>query len=82
MNKAYDDDINVFERELRSRNDQLDDLWEEQRAYRWDLENIESEKYCDSLEEEVRKIDRERNEVRDFMKYIVNIDHHYGMMLE
>jgi len=76
--RQMDEDIFYLDRELRERERDDDALFDEQKGLQRAREELNAEKYMDSIEGELRKIEEERSQLRDFMQYIVNIDHHYG----
>ena len=78
MARNLDDDIHVLDRELKDRQLMDDDLWQEQLALQRSKEMLGADKYMDSLDDELRRLEQDRSEARDFMKYIVSIDSHYS----
>ena len=76
--RQMDADLRLFEEEQKDRMQVDEMLWDEQRAYYREKEVNNADTYMDAIEQELIKVEQERNQVRDFMKYIVNIDHHYG----
>ena len=76
--RQMDADLGLFEEEQKDRMQVDEMLWDEQRAYAREKEVHNADAYMDAIEQELLKVERERNQVRDFMKYIINIDHHHG----
>jgi len=79
--RQMDADLRLFEEEQKDRMQVDEMLWDEQRAYSREREVHNADAYMDAIEQELVKVEHERNQVRDFMKYIVNIDHHSGTAL-
>lgn len=69
---AMDDDIKVLSDQLRARDLVDEELWDEQRRYFRVEDEIQQEKYLDSLEAQLHLVEQERNKTTDFMKYIIN----------
>lgn len=78
--RQLDQDFHIYEHELREREREDDALYDQQLALQREKENFQTDLYLDSLEGELRKVEEERGQLKDFMKYMINIDHHFGIL--
>lgn len=81
MNRAMDDDLKLLDAELKDRQRLDEQLYEEERALQRERENFQADKYLDSIEEQLAKMEQERNHVKGFMQYVIDKDHQAGMRI-